>query len=294
MATVFIGLPVHNGDDFLGAAIDSILQQTFTDFRLLVSDNASTDGTPDLAETYARLDSRVEFHRHRSNLGAAPNFNYCVKQASGTYFKWMAHDDLCEPTYLERCVAVMESDRGVAICHARAACIDDSGTRTGSYSKEWDLNDRDPVVRFRRAIALDHACVSIFGVMRLDLLKQTPMIAPFVGSDRPLLAEFALHGSIEYVPETLFLWRHHGQRSVRRTRSNRVAWFDQSASALTGSLYFRQLLANEETINRSQLAASDKLRAQWALVSWVLRNCRRFASDVRVVAGFMIRKRRGG
>ena len=290
MATVFIGLPVYNGENFLEKAVQSVLNQTFGDFRLLISDNASSDATREIAAHYAESDQRIEYWRHDSNLGAAPNFNFCVERASGTYFKWMAHDDLCEPTYLERCVAVLDANPDAVLCHARVVSINDQGIRVGNYSGEWDLNDPDPVVRFSRAIALNHACVSIFGVIRLNTLCETSLIAPFVGSDRTLLAELALAGRVEYVAEPLFLWREHKQRSVRQNRLDRVAWFDKTAGATFGSLYIRQLLANERAIFKSQLSGKALLRAQLEIARWTAQNWRRFGRDFRTLAGTLIRR----
>ena len=94
---VSIGLPVYNGDRYLAEALDSILAQSFADFELIISDNASTDGTQDICETYARRDERIVYSRLPENLGAAPNYNRLVEMARGELFKWAAHDDRIKP-----------------------------------------------------------------------------------------------------------------------------------------------------------------------------------------------------
>ena len=90
---VSIGLPVLNGEKYVAEALDAILAQSFLDFELIISDNASTDATPDICADYARRDARIRLHRHPSNLGAAPNFNFVFQRSRGEYFKWAAHDD---------------------------------------------------------------------------------------------------------------------------------------------------------------------------------------------------------
>ena len=97
---VSIGLPVYNGENFLEFALDSILGQTFQDFELIISDNASTDATESICRRYAAKDSRIRYYRNPNNQGAAQNYNRVFALARGEYFKWAAHDDVCKPNYL--------------------------------------------------------------------------------------------------------------------------------------------------------------------------------------------------
>lgn len=291
MSKVYIGLPVYNGERFLPDALESLVAQTLGDFTVLISDNASTDRTGEIGRAVAARDPRFVYHRHEVNRGAAPNFNFCVDRAEGTYFKWMAHDDLCLPDYLARCVERLDWDPGAVLCQSRVRRIDAEGRLGERYQRELNLDDPDPVVRFARAMALDHGCVSIFGVIRLDALKRTPRIAPFVGSDRPLLAELALRGRLAYVDEELFNWRDHADRSVKLVdRRQRQAWFDPKGKPLWSSLFVRQLLANQNAALRVPGAMGDKMRAFSSTVAWAVRSRRPLARDLRSVAGVLGRR----
>src|SRR4051812_20939149 len=101
-ARVCIGMPVYNGQRYLGAAIESILAQTFTDFNLIISDNGSTDGTEAIGRSYAAKDARITYHRLASNVGAIFNFERVYRMGGGQYYKWHAHDDVIEPAFLEK------------------------------------------------------------------------------------------------------------------------------------------------------------------------------------------------
>src|SRR3954470_23138397 len=105
---VTIGLPVYNGARYLAEAIESVLAQTFTDFELVISDNASTDATAAIALQYAARDPRVRYSRNRENIGSARNFGRAFELATGEFFKWMASDDLISPEFLENCVAALD------------------------------------------------------------------------------------------------------------------------------------------------------------------------------------------
>src|SRR5262245_31410059 len=115
---VSIGVPVYNGERYLRECIDSILGQTFRDFELILSDNASTDATRTICEAYATRDPRVRYYRNEQNLGACRNFNRCVELARGDYFLWAAHDDAIAPEYLARCVEALDRDPSVVLSHS--------------------------------------------------------------------------------------------------------------------------------------------------------------------------------
>ncbi len=124
MPRVSVGLPVYNGENFIKDALDSILAQTFEDFELIISDNASTDGTQQICRQYTSKDQRIRYIRNDGNIGASKNFNQVFELSSGEYFKWIAHDDLCAPEFLERCVEVLDQDPSIVLCFARPKAID--------------------------------------------------------------------------------------------------------------------------------------------------------------------------
>src|SRR5438552_4723426 len=101
---VSIGLPVYNAENYLVEALDSILAQTFTDFELIISDNASTDRTREICKYYESSDARVHYYCNETNIGGARNANLTFKLARGQYFRWAADDDVCAPTLLEKSV----------------------------------------------------------------------------------------------------------------------------------------------------------------------------------------------
>src|SRR5262245_34163763 len=108
VAKVSIGLPVYNGDNFIRQTIESYLSQTFEDFELIISDNASTDRTEEICRTFAVQDRRVRYTRNKENIGLARNYNQVFTMSCGEYFKWADHDDMCRPTFLMKCVQALE------------------------------------------------------------------------------------------------------------------------------------------------------------------------------------------
>src|ERR1700759_617622 len=171
---VSIGLFLYNGERFLEAAIDSILNQTFRDFELILSDNCSTDRSEEICRRYAAKDSRIRYYRADRNMGAGWNLRNVYFKATGKYFKWAAHDDMIQPDFLRLCVDALEADASLVVVHSLTRVIDDRGDLVENY--EWRLRTEspDPVTRFKDLLLNDHMCYQIFGVMRLSALHMLP------------------------------------------------------------------------------------------------------------------------
>ena len=211
---ISIGVPVYNGANFIKEALDSILSQTYKNFELIISDNASTDETEQICREYASKDSRIHYHRSPQNLGAAWNFNRVLELSSGKYFKWAAHDDVLAPDFLLKCVEVLERDPALILCHCQAKVIDDRGNVLQEYKVQLNTNSPKPHERFHELLH-QHLCFPIFGLIRTDILKKidSPM-GNYSHADGILLLKFALLGRFYEIPEYLFFYRKHAQQSI--------------------------------------------------------------------------------
>src|SRR5579884_1126518 len=172
--TVSIGMPVYNGENYIAAALDSILAQSFSDFEVVISDNASTDHTEEICRNYQARDPRIRYYRNPKNLGAARNHNQVFTLSCGKYFKWASHDDILSPDFLARCVAVLEQDPSVVLCHSRIMVIDDFNKRTVPLQDAVGLGmSHSPAQRFGSVILHDRSCADIYGLIRSDILRKT-------------------------------------------------------------------------------------------------------------------------
>jgi glycosyltransferase involved in cell wall biosynthesis len=127
---ISICLPVFNGASHLAAAIDSVLAQTFTDFELLIADDGSTDGSADIASTYAARDKRISYWKNATRQGLFGNYNACIKKANGRYIKPFAQDDVLLPDALATLVGVLQTELNVALVSSSRQIIDDAGLVT--------------------------------------------------------------------------------------------------------------------------------------------------------------------
>ncbi len=121
---VSIGMPVYNGELFIRSALESLLAQTYTDFELIISDNASTDDTATICRDYASKDARIRYVRQAENRGAAANFQFVLDEAVGEYFMWAAADDCWSPDWLKE-VTIAMNDREYSCAIGNIAYIDE-------------------------------------------------------------------------------------------------------------------------------------------------------------------------
>ncbi|MFN8487868.1 MAG: glycosyltransferase [Caldilineaceae bacterium] len=287
--SVTIGMPVYNAQRYLEQALDSLLAQTYTDFELMIADNASTDKTQEICLAYAAKDSRIRYHRNEKNLGAAPNFNLLFQLSSSKYFKWAPYDDLVEPTFLARCVEVMEQHPEAVLCYCRAKIIDEQGAYVVDYNPGPDTSSAKPHERFGNLILRPEYAVQQMALIRSAILKATGLYGSFPSSDEVLLAELALRGRFYEIPERLYLYRLHEQQSNRnelKVQRARSVWFD---SALAGKIVlpkWRYCSACLAVIQRTPLSFVERLRCYRQVGRWLLKppNFRAMGKDVLLAA----------
>ncbi len=267
---VSVCLPVYNGGKYLRVAIDSILAQTFSDFELIISDNASTDQTEEICKEYADRDPRIRYYRHARNRGGSWNFNHTVELARGEYLKWASHDDVLAPRFLEACVEALDRAPGAVLASPRTLKIDEQGRESARITLRLRTDAPSPAVRFSDLAIGPHGCYEGSGLIRLAVLRKTPLIAPYAGSDRVLLARLGLMGEFREVPEYLFYSRSHAAQSVRSSRFDRMWWFNPSRQGRITFPAWRILVELVKSVFEVRLSLADRVRCLAAALRWPL------------------------
>jgi glycosyltransferase involved in cell wall biosynthesis len=278
-----VGLPVYNGEKYLARSIESLLGQSLEEFELILSDNASTDGTADICRSYERADSRVRYIRQRSNIGAAPNHHAVFLPSRSDLFKWAAADDLYARDLLERCVDVLEERPEVVLAHSFTAAIDSEGRLTQSL--EYPLKTDSPRApeRFRSVMfgpggEDDEHTIRAddqYGVMRADVLRKVLPQGSYYHSDRAMMATVALYGVFYQIPEWLYFRRDHSDRpqhacpTVRSWCANLDPRRADRLRNPTVRLLAEYPLAYVEAIRRAPLSASERRECYQDLLLWV-------------------------
>ncbi|MEA5617315.1 glycosyltransferase family 2 protein [Cronbergia sp. UHCC 0137] len=280
-----IGLPVYNGEKYLQESLDSLLAQTFEDFELIISDNASTDKTEEICRTYAAQDKRIRYYRNETNIGCAGNFNRVVELASSEYFKWAAYDDLHAPDMVQKCIDVLEKDPTYILCHSQTSFIDEQGNFFQHYGIKLNTNLVKPHERFHELLT-KHLCYQMYGVIRHSALKKIPPMGGYGNADGILLLRLGLLGRFYEIPEYLFFARCHPGQSLSMFFPNYLSfnnnnpqyslnmlpnfydyavWFDSSNKGKLLLPHWRILKEYWFSINQSELNWYERLCCHFSM-----------------------------
>jgi len=277
---VSIGMPVYNGESYLREALDSFLAQTFRDFELIISDNASTDATQRICLEYARKDQRIRYRRNPTNIGAARNFNLLFQLSLGEYFKWAAHDDICAPDYLSRCVDILDNHPSVVLCHPRTTVIHEAGSYLHDYPFTLNVSAHDVQTRFIDLLLIDHWCVEVFGLIRAQVLRKTRLIDSYAGSDKILLAQLALYGPFMQIPDILFFNRKRSPARVFPTYRARECWNDPAREGRMIFPYWCNLRAACSAILHAPLTWPQCFACFRIVAKWIALNRHGLVDDI--------------
>lgn len=269
-----IGLPVYNGENYLEQALDDLLDQSYEDFELVISDNASTDRTDEICRTYADKDDRIRYHRQRVNTGAAENHNFVFRQSRGELFKWASHDDLYGRDLLLRCVEALDANPHVILAHSWQAIVGAEGEILQRV--EYPLHTDAPTAPARfRSMLFTVGGDDFYGVIRADVLRRTRLQESYHHADRTIVSDLALRGPFYQVPEVLYFRRDHPDRAERAkpTMRTRCANLDpRRASRLRNPAV--RLLAEYvwgfvSAIRRAPLSARERSLCYAYLAQWM-------------------------
>lgn len=302
-------MPVRNGRRYIRQAIESLLSQTMGDFELIICDNASSDDTQDICRDYETRDSRVRYHRNERDIGPAANFNRCVELARGKYFRWHAHDDLCASRYLERCVETLEQDATVVLAYPRTTIVDETGAAIEQYEFHPRTNWPRASRRFAELVLVNHRlhrAVEIFGLMRLESLRQTPLQGAYARGDSVLLVRLALLGRFVELPQRLFLSRCHATQSMQTLpskthRSGRrwldflgtgplppPEWWDSSRKGKINFPEWNLLKEYWRSIGQSPIGLAQRWCCRLIMLQWLALNSHKLARDLIFAADTLL------
>jgi len=266
-----IGLPVYNGATYLAEAVEALLGQTYEDFELIISDNASTDATEDICRQYAAQDHRIRYVRQPRNIGGQFNHNVVFEYCRSELFKWAADDDLYGRDLVERCVAALDEHPDVVLAHSWTAVINSGGEVVQAIEYPLATSSVAAPVRFR-SMLFDDGGDDDYGVIRTEVLRRIPPYDSYHRSDRTLMAELALHGRFYQVPAWLYFRRHHEaslEGTARTIRQKSTAWDPRRANHSTARLLGEYMLGYVRAIAQAPLPVSEKAACYRHLMAWM-------------------------
>lgn len=259
---VSIGMPIYNAERYLEETLDSVLNQSYQNFVLYISDNASTDRTQEICEAYASKDKRIKYIRNPENVGAAMNYERCYEPATTEYFRWQNADDPIEPELIQQCVTALDNNPDAVLAYGEANIIDENGNLIRKHLNKLDAAQDSPSERFKSALGRVGIQNQMYGLIRRNHLANTARMKGYVAADLNLVTELSLYGKFIRLPDVLFNRRMHPEcSSWERADSERQKNFWDPSKRKLVLQTWRSILEHFKAISRSPISSADKRAA---------------------------------
>lgn len=269
---VTFGIPTLNSENRITTVLESLLGQTYGDFYMVVSDNASSDGTYDVCMEYAAKDNRIAVHRQPERLCMRDNHKFLLEKADSEFFAWKHDDDLLDPKWLEVTVQALQDNPAHVLSFTDLTLERDGEERMKDrcyeLSSEIDKMIHQVMIDWRFRVWF---MGGFHGLWRTDHLKKTffPLIKQYdneslIGSDTFLMFHTAMHGEYSFIKQRLFKKRIISkQRTYRTDYSYRDRYIEANTMISQGRIYM------QDVIEKSDYSADEKKKLE-SLINTVL------------------------
>ena len=281
---VSIGVPIYNEEKHLAEVLDSLLAQDYENFEIVISDNASTDGTQRICEKYAAADRRVRYYRHDTHVHGFQNFNRLLELARGEFFMWVSGHDLHHRSQVSKCIEVMLEDAHIVLCYTQMIWIDEQSQPFVPLEKGNDYIDTRglelSLLRINVVLWALRGGNPIHGLFRLEALKKTPGFTQIVSPDMALLIELAAIGKFAFVSEPLLYVRRGISVDNWRILLSRL-FPDELRKGKTERLFWRMMYqlakrvaGHVRSLPGKILAFCSVIIGMWVNFRWILNGLR--------------------
>ena len=239
---VSIGIPVYNGEITIKQAIDSVLKQSFTDFELIISDNASTDNTSKISKTFTQLDDRIVYISQEENKGPYWNFNFLLEKAKGEYFVWLADDDYWHPDFLLENINVLDNHKNIVCSIGKVETfekihgdkIKGESVQYPKFIENYVKKRRDQMIattfpvsgpyskKIRQFLKNTGSNSRFYGLYRKDILQKCFIKKPFVAVENAIFLNLLIHGDLYEVDKILLYRFNQGLSTIGIIRLSRL------------------------------------------------------------------------
>ncbi|MFA9288571.1 MAG: glycosyltransferase family 2 protein [Weeksellaceae bacterium] len=289
---ISIGMPVMNGAQYLATAIESILDQSYSNFELIIADDVSTDNSTQIIEKYARKDKRIHFIKHKIQQGRAENFNYVLEHAKGEYFIWHSQDDLRDPKCLEILYQTIQNDPHAVVAVSRFANLHHKKTYPHAV-RPTHLQTGD------LQTFLQHPDLSFFyGLYKTAVLRKTGGYYAdnrpfFKSSDFVMICRPLLHGNYVYTPELLFYKRDSGLHTDRYATVKNNLTNQQTRKTILRYLLFPYFFLIDRVVLTQDIFQTNKkftdkiLLFLWLWINYMIELFKYFLTIIRGIPALL-------
>jgi glycosyltransferase involved in cell wall biosynthesis len=278
---VSIGMAVYNGEKYICQALDSLLAQDFTNYELIISDNASTDKTQEICQEYKLLDSRIRYYRNLANMGALWNFSRVFELSFGKYFMFACHDDYWKPSYLNSCLEAFNTSRDIILAGAECDSVDSKTGKLIFTDKGLSTIGLSPARRFLHYKSVLHNGKHVggifYGIHKRSALQEVMPMKNVMATDHLVMAGLCFQGEFVTVKKRLMAKRMGGASDTLEgvARSHNIS----NPLLVKGTYLTREFELEKIIFQASNLKSLEKIGlVYWSLIHTFAVVCKRLVT----------------
>jgi len=218
---VSIGLPVYNGEQVIRKRLESLMRQSYSNFELIISDNASTDTTSSTCQEYVKKDPRIRFFQQKKNMGGMWNFNFVLKEAKCEYFVWASADDLWHPEFIQKNMEILIKKKEFvgSVTKEKFLISKDyhSHSRIRRYLRKKIISRRPNLFPIRgsyyrkvRSVLKSKPSNIMYGVVRTNALRKSVTEERFQGDEWSYILNIIRFGDFYEIEKFMLYRTEHG------------------------------------------------------------------------------------
>jgi len=222
MPLVSVIMPSYNYEEYISEAIESVLEQTFDDFELIIIDDASKDNSKKIIQSFDKKNIKIRSFFHKENQGLAKTVNECIKKAKGKYISYFSSDDIWSKEKLEKQLEILEKDEDL-IVWSEGLIVDAKSDFTGELFTQIHsaLNRKKSGDIFEELLKNNYICGQSL-IYKRENLKNVRFDEhlKYLG-DYKFIVDLAKEYKFYFIPEPLVMYRIHGRNTIF---SDRIGW----------------------------------------------------------------------
>jgi glycosyltransferase involved in cell wall biosynthesis len=205
---VSVGIPVYNGEEGIENSINSIIDQNYENIEIIISDNGSTDKTPEICRRFSKKYENIKYYRSETNKGLIWNYNRVFKMSSGEYFMWAADDDTRGKSYIFNCVLTLNKNKNAALCSPDTKVFisqDDDVLYTSSIEF---FSEKIKLINRYKEVLNNFPMTAFYGLYRSSKIRKTQLLQEgVIAADVCFIRELSLYGTFIHTADVFFEYR---------------------------------------------------------------------------------------
>ena len=212
--TIDVLLATYNGEKYIKEQLDSILNQTYKNIRIIISDDCSKDETQEILKEYENKDSRIELHMHEKNSGVVKNIEYLLKQVKSKYYMLSDQDDVWLPEKIEKSLETLVQNNADLVFGDLEVVDKDLKTIYPSFGDFMLIHKYINSNRLNYIYNCVTGCTVLAKKETIEKIVPLPQKSKYLIHDHWIGLMTSIYGKIAYMPEKYIKYRQHGNNQV--------------------------------------------------------------------------------